>query len=411
MRKVTAHLRELRIAFVVPSLHLNARRILTGVCKYARINKNWHVRVANGDSETIFPDLKKAGIDGAFITAPVSERRSADDFAAQLPCIALGCLVVPKVSPYLTADSVKGGRLAAQHFLDLGLHNFAYFSSSTIYWSQLRMKGFCDRLSEAGYQATIYTSSGRASPSRDWRAGHVWVKGLENPIRWLRSLPKPVGLMACDDPMGYDIIEAAEEAGISIPEEVAVIGLYNDEALCNAARPPLSSVEINLEKAGYEAAELLNSIILGKEKMTGQVILAEATKAIQRQSSQIIAITDPQVSAALHFIHTHFHQPIQVVDVVKASASARRTLEIRFRQLLNRSILDEIMRTRIEHVADVLTDSDLSIEQIASNSTFESAGYMSRLFKKLKGVSPSAYRRARTHRNSSEVERGRWNFE
>jgi LacI family transcriptional regulator len=382
----------------VPSMHLNARRILSGICRYARINKNWHVRIANGDSETIFRGLKKAGIDGAFITAPVSEERSADDFAAHMPCIALGSLVVPKVSPYLTADSVAGGRLAAEHFLSLGLRNFAYFSTSTIYWSQLRMKGFCSRIEEAGFESTIYTSSGRASLSRDWRAGQAWVKGLDNPIRWLRSLPKPVGLMACDDPMGYDIVEAAEEAGISIPEEVAVIGLYNDEALCNAARPPLSSVEVNLEKAGYQAAELLNEIILGHEKMAGQAILAEATRVVQRQSSEIVTVSDPDVATALHFIHTHFHRPIQVADVVNVTTTARRTLEVRFRRALNRSILDEILRTRIDHIADVLLNSDLTIEQIATNSTFESAGYMSRLFKKLKGVSPSAYRQ--THRLS-----------
>jgi LacI family transcriptional regulator len=394
MRKKVSARRDLRIGFVVPSMHLNARRILSGVCAYARINKSWHVRVANGDSDLIFPRLRKAGIDGAFITAPVSQERSADEYAAHMPCIALGCLIVPKVSPYLTADSVSGGRAAAQHFLDLGLHNFAYFSTSNVYWSQMRMKGFVDRLKESGFEPAVFASGDRSSPSRDWQAGRVWAKGLDDVIKWLRSLPKPVGLMACDDPMGYDIIEAAEEAGINVPEEVAVIGLYNDVTLCNAAQPPLSSVELNLEKAGYEAAVLLNDIILGRRKMKGQVIMAEVVEVVKRQSSDIIATPDPQVALALHFIRTHFHQPIQVADVVSATTSARRTLEVRFRQLLNRSILDEIMRMRIEHVAEVLLNSDLSIEEVATASAFESAGYMARLFKRAKGVSPLAFRKA-----------------
>jgi LacI family transcriptional regulator len=393
MKKTPLGTSDVRIAFVVPSMHLNARRILSGVSRYARVNKNWYVRIANGNSELIFPGLKKAGIDGAFITAPLSEERSADDFAARMPCIALGSLVIPKVSPYLTANSVKAGRMAAEHFMGLGLRNFAYFSTSTLYWSQLRMKGFCDRLRESGFEPNVYTSSGRVSMARDWQAGRAWVKGLGDPIRWLHSLPKPVGLMACDDPMGYDIIEASEEAGIRIPEEVAVMGLYNDDVVCEAARPPLSSIEVDLEGAGYEAAELLNAIINGKAEMAGQAILADTTKVIRRQSSEVMAISDPQVSAALHFIRTRFHQPIQVADVVKATSGARRTLEVRFRQLLNRSILDEIMRMRIEHVADMLASTDLSVEQIAARSPFESTGYMSRLFKKLKGTSPSLYRK------------------
>lgn len=401
MRRVAQQQDEIRIAFVVPSMHVNARRILSGIARYAQINKTWHVRIANGNSEIIFPNLKNAGIDGAFITAPVSVERTADDFAAQIPCIALGSLVITQTAPYLTANSVKGGCLAAEHLMGLGLRNFAYFSTSNVYWSQLRMKGFVDRLQESGFQPHIYTSGGPASLARDWQAGQAWIKGLQETIRWLHSLPKPVGLMACDDPMGYDLIEAAEEAGIKVPEEVAIIGLYNDKVLCETARPPLSSVEINLEEAGFEAAELLDNIIAGRAQMNGQAILADATRVVQRQSTEVIAIADPQVSAALHYIRTHFHMPIQVADVVNATSTARRTLEVRFRNLLNRSILDEIMRMRIEHTASVLINSDRSIEQIAATSTFESPGYMSRLFKKLKGVSPSEYRR--THRRTLEA--------
>jgi LacI family transcriptional regulator len=257
----------------------------------------------------------------------------------------------------------------------------------------LRMQGFCQRVQEAGFQASVYTADRPGLLQRDWQAGTTWLKGMESAIQWLRSLPRPVGLMAADDLMGYDITEVAEEIGIHVPEEVAIVGLNNDEVLCNAARPPLSSIEISLEKAGYKAAELLNEIITRKQKMAGQAILAEATRVVARQSSEILAVSDPQVAAALHFIRTHFHQPIQVVDVVNAACAGRRTLELRFRQLLSRSVLDEIMRMRIEHLANVLLSTDISIEQIAATSTFESAGYMSRLFKKYKGLSPNAYRR------------------
>lgn len=398
MARSAKNTKDIRVAFVVPSMHLNARRILSGICRYATINRNLYVRIANGDSDQIFPTLKSTGIQGAFVTAPLTDAASADRLAASLPCIALGSLVVPKVAPYLTADSYVGGQLAASHLLDLGLRNLAYFSTSKAYWSQLRMQGFCQRAQEAGVQPAVYTGDGTGSLLRDWRAGTTWLKDMQSAVNWLRSLPKPVGLMACDDPMGYDIIEVAEEIGIRVPEEVAVVGLYNDEAVCCAARPPLSSVAINLEKAGYQAAELLCKIITGKEKMAGQAILGEAVKVVARQSSEILAIAEPQVAAAMHFIRTHFHLPIQVTDVVKAAGIGRRTLELRFRTLFNRSILDEIIRMRIEHVADVLTSTDLSIEQIAAASNFESAGYMSKVFKRHKGLSPSEFRRTHSQR-------------
>jgi LacI family transcriptional regulator len=399
MRKSRLRSDDLRIAFVIPSLHISMMRILTGVSQYAKINKNWHIRIAQGDSAAIVPKLRQAGIDGAIIKSPDRKGMTSDHCAAMIPCVSHGNLVVPEITPYITADNVASGRLAAQHFLGLGLRNFAYFSASTAWWSQSRKKGFVERVQEAGFQPHVYAGGGRPYPTIDWQPGRTWVKGvMQDAINWVCSLPKPVGLMTCDDPMGYDLIEAAEEAGIRIPEEVAIVGVYNERFICEVATPPLSSVELNIEKAGYRAAELLNDIILGRARMEGQIIFSEATHIVQRQSSEIVAVEDQQVSAALHFIRTHFHQPIQVADVVGSTELSRRMLEIRFRKLLKRSILDEVLRRRVEHVANTLLDSDLSIEQIATASNFESAGYMARLFKKFLGISPSDYRKEHRYR-------------
>jgi LacI family transcriptional regulator len=369
------HKSDLRIAFVVPDIGRQTRQILVGIHRYALANTHWHLRLALGDSHNIIPVLKKAGIDGAFVSFR-AEHVNHELLAMGLSCIALNCLKIPRNVPYVTTDSVAAGRAAAEHFIERGFHSFAYYSPSDIFWSERRREGFCGRLSEAGYSASVYR-----------------IKGLKGPMNWLKSLPKPVGLMACDDGVGYDLIEAAGEAGIHIPEDVAVMGVDNDDILCNSVRPPLSSVDTNFEQAGYEAAELLNAIMTGQEAMPGHPILARVSRVVVRQSSDILAINDPHIAAAVHFIRTHFNSPIQVVDVVNATSLSRRVLEKKFRAVLKRSILDEIMRRRVEHIVDLLLKSNMSIDQIVASSTFDSASHMIRVFRKHMGMPPRAFRK------------------
>jgi LacI family transcriptional regulator len=199
--------------------------------------------------------------------------------------------------------------------------------------------------------------------------------------------------MACDDTIGYDLIEAAGESDIHIPEDIAIVGVFNDNVLCSAAKPPLSSVAINLELAGFQAAQLLNDIIIGKRKMAGQTVLAQATHVVTRQSSDIIAIDDTAVANAVNFIRKNFNSHIQVMDIVIAAACSRRSLETKFRTILGRSIMKEVMRMRIEHIAYLLLESDMSIDRIAATSTFDSVSHLIRTFKKYKGVPPSAFRK------------------
>lgn len=386
--------KDIKVAFVVPSISLNLRHILKGVCRYSLVNPNWHLRIASGVPENILPSLKETGIDGMFVAIHSSKLMSIVA-EMNLPCVGMDCLEVPKVLPYLTADSVQAGRLAAEHFLERGFKHFAYYSPSSYFWSVRRRDGFCQRLRKAGFTANVYNSEEIAEKhdKYDWQSGRTWMKGLEELVKWLQSLPKPVGLMACDDTIGYDLIEAAGEAGIRIPEEVAVIGVFNDDVLCNAAQPPLSSVAINLELAGYQAAQLLNSIIIGRKKMTGQAILAQAVHVIARQSSDIIAINDTDVAAAVSFIRKNFSLHIQVADIVESAACSRRSLETKFRKTLGRSIMKEVMRMRIEYIASLLLESDMSIDKITKASTFDSVSHLIRVFKKHKGIPPNAFRK------------------
>jgi len=335
----------MRVAFIVPDICYQTRRILRGIHRYMVANTSWHLRLAcRTPSQRIIPVLKKAGVNGAFVSVR-SQKIDSELLTMRLPCIGITCLKIPRGLPYITSDSFNVGRVIAEHFIERGFRNFAYYSPSDIFWSQPRKKGFCQRL------------------------------------------------MVCDDGVGYDLIEIAGEAGIRIPEEVAVMSVDNNEVLCNSAEPPLSSVETNFEQAGYEAAELLDAVMTGQEVMPSRPILGRVARVVVRQSSNVLAINDSQTAAALHFIHKHFNSPIQVSDVVETTYLSRRALEKKFKALMNRSILDEIMRVRIEHIVELLLKSHMSINQIAASSTFNSTSHLIRAFKKHKGMSPRAFRK------------------
>jgi LacI family transcriptional regulator len=391
--------KQYKVAFVVPGLGSNARALLKGVSRYSRIHTSWHLRISTDKIERVLPKLRQIGVDGAFV-AFTSGKEVSEVVDTGLPTIALQCRNIPKVVPYVTANSYAGGRMAAEHLLERGFKNFAYYSLNSLFWSRQRMESFCSRISEAGYTTSVYklnlyrkpSQQGTVGYTHDWQ-GRTWMKELDDLIRWLRSLPKPVGLMACDDGVAYDIIEAADEAGIHVPEQMAVIGMYNDETICSVANPTLSSIAVDLEQAGYNAAEFLESLMCGRIQMEGQCIRVEPTHVVARQSTDTLAINDRDVATALHYIRQHFNAPIQVADVVSCTTASRRSLEIRFREFVKRSIMEEIMRVRVEHIAVMLIESEMSMERIAAASAFESTSHMIQVFKQHKGMTPLAFRK------------------
>jgi LacI family transcriptional regulator len=174
---------------------------------------------------------------------------------------------------------------------------------------------------------------------------------------------------------------------------LAVLGNYNDLTRCLLSNPPLSSIALNLEQNGYNAAALLHKIILGKEKMRGQRLTNEPTHIVTRQSTDIVAVSDPDLAAALHFIRTNFNRPIKVADVVKQTSASRRLLEIKFRDHIRHSITDEIMRVKVDQITHMLLESDMSMERIAESLAFCSSGVMRKAFRRHKGMNPLVFRR------------------
>ncbi len=198
--------------------------------------------------------------------------------------------------------------------------------------------------------------------------------------------------MACIDERSQDVLEACKTAVIHVPEEIALIGGDNDKLICNLANPPLSSVAISGVRAGYQAAELLDRLMGHKDEIAGQQIIVEPTHIATRQSTDVLAVKDPEVAMAIRFIRQHVKEPIQVDNVAEASGLGRRSLEKRFRKIIGRSIHDEIRRVRVKQVIELLLTTNQSISQISLMMGYSSVNNISRYFRKEKGMSLLGYR-------------------
>ncbi len=282
-------------------------------------------------------------------------------------------------------DSDKAGRLAADHFLERGIRRFAFVGAwGNPPWSARRGEGFASQLDKAGLSCNVFPLSPTVT-RRGWAREQV-VLG-----KWLRGFPKPLGVFACDDDRGRQVLEACRGAGLQVPEDVAVVGVDNDELLCELSDPPLSSVALNVEQAGYEAAALLDGLMSGRVREPRR-ILVEPTYVVTRRSSDVLAVDDRQLARALRFIQDNAARPIAVDDVVRHVGCSRRTLELRFRRMLARSVNHEIQHARLERAKRLLAETDLPVVKIAIAAGFDSPSYLVRLFHRRFGLSPTAYR-------------------
>jgi LacI family transcriptional regulator len=295
---------------------------------------------------------------------------------------------VPKIRP----DNVALGHLGAEHFLERGYTSFGFCGFKNDGWSCERRDGFIEALRLAGHHSEVFDVDypGDLTPFWDTKQ----TAALAN---WLRGLPKPVAVMACNDMRGHQVAAAAEAAGLLVPEEVAILGANNDTYRCEMTYPPLSSVAPNAYQSGYQAAELL------EQMMTGQVIgqldrRIEPLEVITRHSTDVLAIDDKNVAAALSFIRENACKGITVDAVLKHAFVSRSQLEKKFRRFLGRSPQAEIRRVQVAKIRQLLFETDFPLKKIAELTGFEHVEYMCVVYKRLTGEAPGAYRRRQTGR-------------
>ena len=331
----------IKILMLVDLSEEYARALLRGVSKYAEINGPW--------SFCKMPPSyrEKYGIAGILDFA---KDWGADGIIAQLyntkdvqKLIDSGiCIIAQDFKdrfdniPNLTGNYFQTGVMAAEYFLLKGYENFAFSGFSEYVWSRERCEGYSDRLQKEGINIHIFNTV--ETPEHE-----MWYYN-ESPLsQWLLELPKPLAVLTCDDRHANQLLEACIINKIKVPDQVAILGVDNDEVICNMSNPPISSIALDVENAGYKIGKLMESMIKKEQDFYEDVIVVPTT-VITRQSTDIFAIKDDQVLKALRYISDNINDKVQVSDVLENVPLCRRSLEKRFISIIGRSIYQEILR-------------------------------------------------------------------
>jgi LacI family transcriptional regulator len=337
----------------------------------------------------VWPKLKRLDLDG-IILRDVDKLEEVVAFGIPAVVIGHGRTEVSCLLNVVT-DSERIGQMAAEHLLACGFKKFAYCgcrasSEENAPWSELRRQSFTDRIRQAGWSCENFPipPSSRLS----------WLRERGLMARWLQSLPKPLGLMAANDDRASQVVEACKVAGVSVPSEVGIIGVDNDEVVCGLSDPPLSSVAVNFERAGYEAASSLDCLMKRRGPIPARIVV-HPTHIVVRRSTDVVAVEDQSVAKALRYIRGASRREELMVAVVAQNAGvSRRLLEKRFRRELGCSVLDEIRRMHTEKMAQLLVETHLPVREIAETLGFGDVQHFARYFRSVKKMSPLAYRKA-----------------
>ena len=287
--------------------------------------------------------------------------------------------------PNITADYHKMGEMAAERCVARGFREFAFFGNNGMCWSDGRRDGFRDYLVEAGYGDHVHVYNQQ-------RISNLWYYRRDLLRDWLLSLPKPVSVFCCDDNQALILAEACNALGIEIPYQVAILGVDNDEILCNMSNPPLTSIDVDIERGGYEVAAMVTQMQHAPSYQGNDIVL-QPLHIVTRESSNLITTKDVQVHKALTFIHSHLDRKIQVTDVLAVVPMSRRLLEQRFLKATGKSVYQYISDQRINYFARLLLDTDEPIGNLAARMDEPDPKSLSRRFKELKGCTPSEYRK------------------
>jgi LacI family transcriptional regulator len=388
--------RRQHVALLVETSNSYARGLLEGVISYVREHESWSIYLPEqrrGEQPPAWLDRWRgdgiiARIENAEIAAAV-ERMG-------LPVVDVSAARTLPAVPWVETDDVAIAQAAFDHLAERGFRRLAFCGEPRFNWSNWRAEHFERIAKQAGCEVWSYPSRGRAGRTVSWNQEHTDLSA------WVRRLPRPVGIMACYDIKGQQLLDVCRNLDIAVPEQVAVIGVDNDHLICELCMPPLSSVIPNTHRTGYLAAELLDQLMSGKP--VAQIThLIPPWGILTRRSTETWAIEDRDVAAALRFIREYACDGIHVGQVLREVPLSRRVLESRFVRLLGRTPHEEITRVKIERVKQLLRETDLPLKAIAQRTGFSSEDYLSVAFKRVDGRAPSEFR-ARCHQARPPVE-------
>lgn len=379
-----------RVALLIETSNAYARGLLEGVTVYLREHRPWSIYISEHGRGDSVPHWLQ-GWKGDGILARIENRRIARAVAERkLPTVDLSAARLLHDVPWVETDDAAIARLAFEHLSDRGFRHLGFCGLRDYKWSAWRCDHFRKLAAAAGCDCSIHIGRAALRRAADESADQVDLS------KWLGGLPKPVGVFACFDIRGRQVLDACRTAGLRVPDEVAVVGVDNDTVLCELSDPPLSSVAPDTSRTGYVAAGLLDRMMDG-QRVASEAHLIPPTRVVARRSTDALAIDDTDVSNAIRFIREHACDGINVAQVLNAVPLSRRALETRFRRLLGRTPHDEIVRVQIERARQLLAGTDLPLKAIATRLGIRHAEYLNVLFRRMTGQAPGAYRREHRH--------------
>lgn len=374
------------VALLIETSNAYARGLLEGINQYLREHHPWSVYLPERERGADVPGWLSQWNGDGIIARIENEEIARTLRMSRLPIVDVSAARLIDTIPWVETDDVEIARLAADHLLERGFQNLAFCGDSHFNWSIWREQEFKRQVAAAGYQCHVHSQPARPTGNPSW---NLMKRDLK---QWITELPRPIGIFACYDVMAQQLLDVCRELEISVPEEIAVLGVDNDQLLCELSHPPLSSVIPNAHHTGYLAAKLLEKMMDGKE-VPADAHFVRPLGIQTRQSTDILAIDDPHVAAALRYIRSNACRGINVHNILKNVPLSRRALESRFRKLLGRTPHEELVRLRIDRVRQLLRETDLSLSEIASLSGFTHVEYLSVAFKREVGQTPREYRK------------------
>jgi len=376
-----------KIGLLVETSLGSGREILKGIARYARYSGDWQLFHAAGGLSEMIPNWLE-NWDGDGIIARIQN----DEVSKKLSELKIPVIDVLGVCknrfPLVHVDDEAISRLAALHFSERNFRHFAFYGIENENWSMRRGEAFRNAC-ETGESFSILEMPRRSHGKS--------VNSFQRLQKWVRDLPKPVGIMVCSDQKGLELLEACLSEEIPVPEQVAVIGVDNDAALCEIADPPLTSIRGGHSNVGHEAAAMMDRLLQGQP--SGPTPLrVPPIEVVERESSGSVAINDPTVAKGLKFIREHLSESINNDSISRAAGISRTLFQKRFREAMGTSIREHILARRIERATSLIEQTDIPLAEIAFRSGFRHQEYLGQIIKKATRNTPGELRR-RAHRN------------
>ncbi|MBC8095144.1 MAG: DNA-binding transcriptional regulator [Akkermansiaceae bacterium] len=370
-----------KVALLFESPNAYARGILVGIGEYILSHGPWRVYLSQFGVNDPPPAWLSAWDGQGIIVRGENKLMAVAVAKLSMPVIDMTPSRLLPTVPWVKSDDAAVARLAAQHFFERSFRHFAFCGDARLNVSNRRCEHFQACLSNHGYSCHVFKSQNGP------RDGDTETDAIG---RWLADLPKPVAVFAFNDGRGQQVLDGCRRTGLAVPEQVAVLGVDNDEVLCALSPPPMSSVILNPHRGGWEAATLLTQMMNGKNIPSSAHLIPPVGVAV-RQSTDVLAVDDPQIARALRYIREHACERIGVGNVLQHCPMARRTLEQRFKKLLGRTPRQEIVRVQLNRVKELLIRTELPVAEIADRAGFEPE-YLSVVFKQETGLTPTSFR-------------------